>query len=333
MLRNVLFIVVGVLFSCNILVAQDFHTSQFFNSPLNLNPALTGIFNGDARVHANYKEQWSSVPVGYTFGDLGFDRKHRTGDKGHFLGYGALLNYDRAGDLDLGWTGGNAFLSYSLNLGETSFITPGVTVGYYQRGYNPANASTANQWSGKTVDPNIQAESIGAEEIDFVDVGIGLNYRWQKNYRKHLDLGLSLAHINSPTHKFKNTGTYSVNRPSKLSAYGMLNLPLVDNIDLLVNAMYAKQNVYEEIVLNLQGKIYLSSSKSKALFLGIGTRLDDAIYPMIALQMGQLYGAFSYDLNNSAWDLATDRNGGPELSLRYIWAKVPEKKYEPCLIY
>ena len=86
---------------CGQTYAQDIHYSQFFNSPLNLNPALAGIFNGDGRVHANIKEQWSSVPVGYTSGDLGLDLKHGVGQKGHFLGYGVLLNYDRAGDLDL----------------------------------------------------------------------------------------------------------------------------------------------------------------------------------------------------------------------------------------
>ena len=38
--------------------AQDPAFSQFFASPLTLNPALTGKFNGDVRVAGNYRDQW-----------------------------------------------------------------------------------------------------------------------------------------------------------------------------------------------------------------------------------------------------------------------------------
>lgn len=291
------------------------------------------MFNGDGRVHANYKDQWSSVPVGYTSADLGIDLQKRLGDKGNFLGYGAIFNYDRAGDLDLGWAGAAAFLSYSLKLGQTSFITPGITAGYYSRGFDPTNATTGSQWNGKGVDPGIAPESIGSDGINFLDLGVGLNYRWQKTFRKHLDLGASLMHLNSPNQKFFSVDTYESKRPSKLSLYGMLNYPIGQKLDFILNGLFSKQEAYQEIVLNAQGKIYLSDAKDKALYLGIGTRLGDALYPMIALQVGQLYGAFSYDLNGSEWDIASDGRGGPELSLRYIWAKVPTLDYKPCLIY
>ncbi|HOA38555.1 MAG TPA: type IX secretion system membrane protein PorP/SprF, partial [Flavihumibacter sp.] len=37
------------------LKAQDPHFSQFFASPLTLNPAYTGKFNGTVRVSGNYR--------------------------------------------------------------------------------------------------------------------------------------------------------------------------------------------------------------------------------------------------------------------------------------
>ena len=148
-----------------------------------------------------------------------------------------------------------------------------------------------------------------------------------------MDIGASLAHINSPEQQFLNVGSFQVDRPRRLSIYGMLNYPILNDLDLLVNALYADQGPYNEIVVNAQGKIYLSKPKDKALYLGLGYRFDDALYPMIALQVGQLYGSFSYDLNISNFDAITDGRGGPELSLRYIWSKVPDVKYQPCLIY
>src|ERR1700710_1294902 len=43
-------------------VAQDHLYSQFFNSPLYLNPALTGQFEGDLRMNLIYRNQWTTVP-------------------------------------------------------------------------------------------------------------------------------------------------------------------------------------------------------------------------------------------------------------------------------
>src|ERR1700742_3327464 len=41
--------------------AQDPAFSQFFASPLTLNPALTGKFNGGLRVAGNYGNQWPAI--------------------------------------------------------------------------------------------------------------------------------------------------------------------------------------------------------------------------------------------------------------------------------
>jgi len=333
MLRSLSCLAVLIMIMTTSTEAQDIHYSQFFNSPLNLNPALAGSFNGDTRVHANFKEQWSSVPVGYTSGDLGFDQRQFTGDKGSYLGYGLLLNYDQAGDLDLGWTGGNAFLSYSLRIGDQAHITPGVSLGYYQRGYDPSQATTGSQWTGKVIDPGATPENLGNDGIGFFDAGAGLNLRKQSDFRKFFDLGASFHHLNMPTQKVSTSQAYTSQRPMKMNFYGMLNQKVANKVDLLLNALYSTQDAYQEVVVNGQGKFYLGSSLDKALYLGVGYRLNDAIYPMIGLQLGQFYGAFNYDLNISDWDIATDGRGGPELSLRYIWSKVPEQNYIPCLIY
>src|ERR1700747_1692710 len=41
--------------------AQDPGFSQFFASPLTLNPALTGKFDGVVRVGGNYRNQWPAI--------------------------------------------------------------------------------------------------------------------------------------------------------------------------------------------------------------------------------------------------------------------------------
>ena len=45
----------------NLSIAQDFHFSQYHSSPLQLNPALTGLINGTYRMNINYRDQWNKL--------------------------------------------------------------------------------------------------------------------------------------------------------------------------------------------------------------------------------------------------------------------------------
>src|ERR1035437_10389750 len=46
--------------------AQDPHFSQFFSSPLTLNPAFTGKFDGSFRIAGNYRNQWPTINNAFT---------------------------------------------------------------------------------------------------------------------------------------------------------------------------------------------------------------------------------------------------------------------------
>ena len=56
---------VTLVFLAGTLKAQDPHFSQFFASPLTLNPAFTGKFDGLWRLTANHRDQWPSIPKAY----------------------------------------------------------------------------------------------------------------------------------------------------------------------------------------------------------------------------------------------------------------------------
>ena len=46
------------LFGINSSNAQDPHLSLYDAAPLFLNPAMTGVFEGDWRLHGQYRTQW-----------------------------------------------------------------------------------------------------------------------------------------------------------------------------------------------------------------------------------------------------------------------------------
>ena len=59
----------------NSVSGQDPHFSQYFSSPLTLNPAMTGYFKGDYRMSANFRQQWWSVGSPFVTNTLSYDTK------------------------------------------------------------------------------------------------------------------------------------------------------------------------------------------------------------------------------------------------------------------
>src|SRR5919107_1424892 len=81
--------------------AQDIHFSQFFEAPLLRNPSLAGIYTGDIRVQAVYRDQWRSVTNAYKTASLNGEYKMPIGKGEDFLTLGLQMLYDRAGTVAL----------------------------------------------------------------------------------------------------------------------------------------------------------------------------------------------------------------------------------------
>lgn len=316
--------------------AQDVHFSQFYNAPLWTSPGLTGVYDGNQRYHLNYKNQWNN-PVGYNSFDLGADYKlDKCGTKNSHLNLGGLVTYDQAGDLRLRATGINLFASYTLGLSDNLSLTPGVSGGFVARNFSWDDALWVSD------NGVINPESFNTS-TSYFDLGAGLNLRYQTSFRNILDLGASLAHINTPSQRFDNNSTQNVDLAQRLNLYASFQWPLARKFDLWLNGLYSTQNPYQQVNLSAQGKIYLGDSFTKALYLGVGARLADidtldssstgleSIYPIIGLQFGNFRGEFNYDIQTGKFSHAAA--GGPELSLQYIISCVPPQVCKPCPIY
>src|SRR5678810_197857 len=79
--------------------AQDIHFSQFFEAPIWRNPSLAGIYTGDIRVQAVYRDQWNSVTNAYRTGSLNGEYKLPIGKANDFITAGLQALYDRAGTI------------------------------------------------------------------------------------------------------------------------------------------------------------------------------------------------------------------------------------------
>lgn len=326
-----MFLCLTVLIYCNG-NGQDIHYSQFFNSPLNLNPALTGAFGGEQRITANYKNQWNGLSPYNTF-TAAYDRKLSPSDTTGFFSVGGHLNYDKAGDLGFQIINLGLSASYALKLNNNSYLSPGLQVGINSRNFDNSAATTATQFDGESFDPSLPAEMLPDNSKVFVDVSAGLNYRRQVSYRDYINAGVGLYHLLSPDQAY-NSAQSSAGLDRRLSIYALGSFSVTNKLDLLPNILFAKQgSAKQEIVLNGQGKIYLNKNKERniALYLGLGLRLSDAWYPMIAFQYKNYYGSFSYDITTS--ELGSAKGNGPEFAFRYLFYNVPLAPFKPCPIY
>ncbi|MBK6448298.1 MAG: PorP/SprF family type IX secretion system membrane protein [Saprospiraceae bacterium] len=317
---------------------NEIHYSQFYNATLNLNPGLTGIFNGDKRISGNYRSQWRSVPVDYFTVSANYDQKiySQKNDK-IFFGVGGNFNFDQAGDGKLGLLNLNLQGSFTYMVNQHFFLTPGIGVGFGQRTINSKGLNFADQWDGTQVIYNpTTGEKVDLDTKSFVypETSAGLNIRLQNSSRTKIDVGAGFCHLNSPRMRFYSG--YDSKLPVTMSVYGLGSLYLAQPFDLLLNAAYRKSDEYNETLLGAGLKVYLSSRRGKefAIVGGVNFRTDDAWIPTVELHINQIRAGISYDINNSDFKIATEKKGGLEVSLQYIITEVkPLKDYRSCPVY
>lgn len=320
---------------CYNIWGQDVHFSQIASSPLNINPGLTGVHNGDYRFIANYRNQWNNVPVSYLQCSGSVD--WRISDKkGLYSPWatGFIFNYDRAGDSKLTLTGLNATGSYTRRLGKSNFLTLGALLGANQRSFSTTNLHFDDQYDGDSNDQPT-TEVFPRTSRWYFDFSAGLNWYVRKDTsRTGLNLGLGMYHLNRPEQNFLDENPQRL--PMRYSLYGVGVLQLAKPFDLVGYATAQFQGPATETVLALSGRLYLNTVKTKELALeaGLGYRLGDAFIPRLGLSYRSWQVGLSYDINSSPFKTASYKRGGPEVSVIYVFTKVPPMEFCPvCPTY
>lgn len=328
--------------------AQDIHFSQWINSPLNLNPALAGVFGGDVRFVGNFRSQYQSVPVPYqTFSGSAEGKLYlHKGQYDKYLTGSLLVNSDKQGSLQLQTIVIGLPVSLTLPVGKRDFLTLGVTPAFGQRHFNTNNISFDAQWTGFSYDPSASFREPGLLEntdLKYFDLAAGANFRLQAPLlRNRLDLGISFNHINRPHMDFwsktlVNPG--NVRLYTKTAFYGNTLIQLRPNMDILLNAIYERQGGYRELVYGIGARLHLNHRfyNELALQVGVDRRhyYNDAIIPHVEVLYGPWTVGFTYDLNRWFTDpevaLVTNGRAGPEVSVIYRFFKLkPLPGFKSC---
>ncbi|MFH1320703.1 MAG: PorP/SprF family type IX secretion system membrane protein [Bacteroidota bacterium] len=332
MKKNIIIYVI-LINLCNLCYAQDIHFSQFYQTPLLINPALTGSFNGDMRALINYKDQWRSIASPYKTMALSYDAALlKKKWENSYLGAGFSAFNDRVAKFNWGITQFSLSLSSIISLNEQHKVSAGLQGGIAQRSFNSTNLKWDNQFDGQNYDvalPSSETENFNSRIFGDFSAGVSWSFAKEQSTMSANDhfmanAGVALYHINKPEQNFYS---YEINRLySKLVLHGGTYIGIKNtNITLIPSVLFLKQGPAQEI--NLGGMIryrlkqeskYTGFIKEAAVLFGGHYRTEDAFIPSFMLEIANFALGISYDVNTSGLRAASNGQGGVEISLRYI---------------
>ncbi len=304
--------------------SQDIHFSQFSSSPSTLNPASTGVYEGQFRVVYNFKDQWKTIAFPYRTNSFSFDMPFAR----EFISKGAMaagisVVADKAGDLNVGTTLIN--LSYSVNkyLNRENNISVGLQGGFGQR-----SMKGEQRWNSE-YDPNsadgytdIPVTSTAVQNFSYGDFSGGLLWSYKSNgFKAHA--GVALFHLNQPNQSSLGDKT---KLPAKLAIHGGATIPIKDNaLGVIPQLLVLKQgpqyeaNVGALVKFRLQeASRYTGEITETAVYIGGWYRFSDAFILNARLDWMNFALGMSYDINLSKIKVATESRGGFEISLMYV---------------
>ena len=315
--------------------AQDAHFSQFYYSPLTLNPALSGGFDGGIRALANYRDQWRSISTPYKTFAFSYDMSVlRKGPLSNFLGVGLSVVSDKAGDTQLGLNQVNLSLAYHVRLSTYNMIAAGIQGGFGQQSMDFNKIKWGSQYNGTEYDPDLPSnETSYVNSKSYPDFAAGLQWTFSKgeiystaNNQLNFNAGVSFYHVSQPNTSFYTTSIDNDKLPFKMvfhasSLIGFRNA----KTSIIPSFVYMQQGPLKNILAGATFRYqlvdpskYTGNIKGAAVSLGCHYRIGDAVIPNFQLEVAQYAVGVSYDVNISGLTAVTSGKGGLEVSLRFI---------------
>ena len=315
--------------------AQDPHFSQFFASPLTLNPALTGKFDGNLRVAGNYRNQWPAFNNVYTTSTLSVDFSilNKIIPENDTWGIGIIALTDKAagGVLTNNYVGISTAYHKALNENGYSQIGIGFQGMYGQKRLDWSKLIFADQLTPFGFDLTVPSADISAlnnPNINYFDMNAGIIYTGSTSDKNNFYFGASMYHINRPKESFKG-GNWNIATRTTVSAGGYF--PISDELTLHTSGIYQVQAQATEVTLGgaLAANVVKDDVNPTNFYVGAWMRLKDAIIPYLGLEFSGMRIGASYDINISSLKAGSQSRGGVELSLIYI-KRSPDGKNVPC---
>lgn len=295
----------------------DPHFSQYYANPLWLNPALTGITNGDLRLTGNYKNQWANVGNAYQTVAVAADG--RPSDR---VSVGLNVLDQRAGSAGFNYLTAYGSFAYNITVSAdgNQKINFGVQAGFINRSFDMSKTQFGSQYNPNSgFDPSMPSfESFSNSSTTVFDANAGIFY-YDGDPLSTINpfAGVSVGHLSRPNDPFSGTGKGKV--PLRYTFHGGLRIKASELFDITPNALYIQQQKTNEFAMGAYSE--LKFQQSNGLIMGAMYRIHDAAIADVGYHVNNTIIGVSYDFNTTSLSRATNGMGGLELSISYVFHK------------
>lgn len=296
---------------------QDVHFSQFFEAPLLRNPSLAGIFAGDVRVQAVYRDQWNSVTTAYKTVSVNGEYKMPVGKGNDFVTAGLQLLQDRAGEISWVSTAVLPALNYhkSLSNERTKYLSLGFMGGWVQNRFDRSKMTTNSMYNGTG-----DGETFLKPLYSYLDASVGISYNAQLNSNpaNNFYIGAAYHHFNKPKNSFYQDPSIEVEPKTDFSAG--IRFSVTDWSYVTLQANQSFQGAFSESILGGLYGVNLGDDPENPRYTvhgGAFFRVNDAIIPVLKVDYRPFAFSLSYDVNISQLRSSSYGRGGFELGISY----------------
>lgn len=311
---------------------QDPVFSQFYNAPLELNPAFAGNSYAST-VALNYRNQWPLVQNVYQTYSASIDKyvdRYRSG-------LGLNLSTDSAGDGALKTTKISSFYAYRLPVKDDMYLKIGIEAGVIN-----ARLDWNKLFFPDQIDPEFGRVSPGGTPFpsfevqpdklsnNYFDVSSGLLL-----YNPLFFAGLSFKHLTSPDDSFLNGGNTFAGLPMRISFHGGFQINLEEGRNkkdegafITPNVLYVRQADFSQLTFG-------AYTSYRQLLVGAWYRHafsnPDAVIASLGVRTGAVKISYSFDFTVSS--LSIDTGGSHEIGILINMERVtqPPSKLNDCL--
>ena len=291
-----IFLFIASYAGCLVAGAQTNHFSQFYSTPMLVNPATTGNTAGPYRFAANYRSQWQNEGTPYTTFTASGDAHilKNALSEGNVLGLGLTFVNDKALDGAI-QTNSFSFSSgyhIALDADNRQRLGVGFQGTYNERVIDFTRLQFDNQFGNGGFDPNLPSgEQFPNGKKYYFDVSAGAMYSLALDDRS-VFAGVSMYNI---LKKQENYLTEQFKTPALLSVIAGGDIDVGFNNSFYFSGNYRSQQKNNELTLGMAWGVFLDQTGYTSFRLGMWHRFNDALIPYVGVTYKGLQVGTSFD--------------------------------------
>ncbi|MFN4830541.1 MAG: PorP/SprF family type IX secretion system membrane protein [Sphingomonadales bacterium] len=282
--------------------AQDPHFSQYSQAPFTVNPAFTGVFEGNARLMSTYRQQWASLVDPFTTTLVSGDVKLGSyypgyGQHPFNVGFQVMTDRSMGGAYKSSYAGFTTAYHVPLDAEESNTsMGVGLSLNYGNRRIDYSDISFDQQFtSGGFVLTLPNGETALQAMKPFISVGAGILFRSQDEASgTFVDVGFSGYHFNKPQQTFMNDSTQFL--PLRWSGQLSFQKYMSEVSYLQVQALYQNQASVNYLLAGVSFARLFGNENRSQVGGGCWYRTGESFIPHVFVEYSGLRVGVSYDL-------------------------------------